>query len=73
MKTTLHMFMIAFLLSLAGVLSAAWGAESVASLISQGEEIINRINTHKAAFDAGMKKIRHWLVKASRSPLTWNS
>ena len=56
MKTTLRMFTIAFLLSLAGVLSVAWGAESVASLITQGEEITNRIKTHKAAFDAGLKK-----------------
>lgn len=56
MKTTLRMIMIVSLLSLAGVLSAAWGAESVASLITQGEEIINRIHTHKAAFDTAMDK-----------------
>ncbi len=56
MKTTLRMIMIVSLLSLAGMLSAAWGAESVASLITQGEEIITKIKTHKAAFDAAMAK-----------------
>ncbi|HVA55821.1 MAG TPA: hypothetical protein VNI53_08540 [Gammaproteobacteria bacterium] len=55
MKTTVRIIALASLFTLAGVLTTAWGAESVTSLISQGEAVIAKTNTTKAALDAAVK------------------
>ncbi len=52
MKTTLRFISISLVLGLAGALTAAWGAESVIHLISQGESIQNKVRSTKAALDA---------------------
>jgi chromosome segregation ATPase len=56
MKTTVRIFMLATILALAGALATAWGAESVASLITQGEAATDKTNSAKAALDAAVKK-----------------
>jgi chromosome segregation ATPase len=56
MKTTARIFMLATILALAGSLTIAWGAESVASLITQGEAAISKTNAAKAALDAVVKE-----------------
>jgi predicted nucleic acid-binding Zn-ribbon protein len=56
MKTTLRIFTLAFILGLAGALTAAWGAESVVELITQGEASAAKMNSAKDALDAAMTK-----------------
>jgi len=55
MKTTVRIFMLATIVGLAGTLTTAWGAESVASLITQGEAVTAKTNSAKAALDAAVK------------------
>ncbi|MGA9855640.1 MAG: hypothetical protein WBR29_10225 [Gammaproteobacteria bacterium] len=55
MKTTVRIIALVSVFTLAGVLTAAWGAESVTSLISQGEDVIAKTNTTKATLDAAIK------------------
>lgn len=55
MKTTVRIIALASVFTLAGVLTTAWGAESVTSLISQGEAVSAKTNTAKASLDAAVK------------------
>ncbi|HVC28574.1 MAG TPA: hypothetical protein VNF48_03410 [Gammaproteobacteria bacterium] len=55
MKTTVRIIALVSLFTLAGVLTAAWGAESVAELISKGEAVTEKTNTSKAALDSAVK------------------
>ena len=55
MKTT-RIFLISLVLSLAGAFSAAWGAESIMSLISNGESVQKEVSDTKAAMDAAVQK-----------------
>lgn len=56
MKTTVRIFMLATIIGLAAPLTAVWGAESVASLITQGEAAVAKSNSSKDALDAAVKK-----------------
>ncbi len=55
MKTTVRIFMLATIFGLNSALTTAWGAESVASLITQGEAATGKTNSTKAALDASVK------------------
>lgn len=55
MKTTVRIMTLALIFGLAGMLTAAWGAESVVNLITHGEALIVRIKSHKAAFDTALQ------------------
>ncbi|MGH8396708.1 MAG: hypothetical protein ACRETA_00480 [Gammaproteobacteria bacterium] len=56
MKTTVRIAALALTLGLAGVLTTAWGAESVVNLISQGESVTTAVNSAKSARDAAVEK-----------------
>ena len=56
MKTTVRIITLAFMFGLAGVLTTAWGAESVVNLISQGETLIAKVKSSQATLDAATKK-----------------
>ena len=49
MNAKSRIFPVLLTLALAGALTAAWGAESVINLISQGEAIQNEVNASKTA------------------------
>jgi chromosome segregation ATPase len=55
MKTTARIIAIASLLTLAGAMVAAWGAESVVDLISQGEAVTSKTDSAKTALDQAVK------------------
>ncbi|HVC27960.1 MAG TPA: hypothetical protein VNF48_00245 [Gammaproteobacteria bacterium] len=55
MKTTVRIIALASIFTLAGVLTTAWGAESVTSLISQGEAVMAKTNSTKTTLDAAVK------------------
>ncbi|MDE2091071.1 MAG: hypothetical protein KGJ08_04125 [Gammaproteobacteria bacterium] len=55
MKTTVRIITLASIVALASVMATAWGAESVAALITQGESLISKVNSKKDALDAAVK------------------
>lgn len=55
MKTTARIIALASIFTLVGVLTTAWGAETVADLISQGEAVTAKTNSAKTALDTAVK------------------
>lgn len=56
MKTIVRLATLALVVSLTGMCTAAWGAESVINLISQGEITTAHVHTGKAALEAATRK-----------------
>ena len=56
MKTTIRTVTLFLALGLAGALATAWGAESVMDLISQGESVMAKVASAKAAVNDIMQK-----------------
>lgn len=51
MKVPFRIATISLAFGLAGALTAAWGAESIINLISQGEAIVNEVKNSKATYE----------------------
>ena len=56
MKTTVRIITLALMFGLAGVLTTAWGAESVVDLITQGETAAAAMKSAKSELDAALQK-----------------
>ena len=53
MKTTVRIVTLSLALGLAGALTAAWGAESIINLITQGEAAVATVKSSKTDTGCG--------------------
>lgn len=58
--------LISLVLGCAGAFTAAWGAESVMNLISQGEAVQSEVDKSKAALDAAVQKNHDMAAEGKR-------
>lgn len=56
MKTIVRIATVSLILSLAGTFTAAWGAQSVPALVSEGQSSLAELQARKAALDAAVQK-----------------
>lgn len=56
MKTIVRIATISLILSVAGAFTAAWGAQSVPSLVKEGQAALSQLQARKAALDAAVQQ-----------------